>query len=89
MVRSFVRHRVRDYDAWRQVYDGFADVQREHGVRAEAVFRMVDDPNDVLVTHDFDDAGSAQAFFGMAELKDAMMRAGVEGEPTVWLAERS
>jgi quinol monooxygenase YgiN len=87
MVRSFIRHRVRDYDAWRQVYDNFGDAQREGGVRAEAVFRSLDDPNDVIVTHDFDDAASAQAFFDSAELRDAMQRAGVDGEPTVWLAE--
>jgi hypothetical protein len=85
MVRSIVRHRVRDYDAWRAVYDSFADVQKAGGVRAEAVFQAVDDPNDVTVTHDFDDAATAQAFFESPELRDAMMRAGVEGEPELWL----
>ena len=52
MVRSVVLHRVKDYDAWRQVYDGFGDAQRRGGVRSEEVMRSVDDPNDVLVTHD-------------------------------------
>jgi hypothetical protein len=86
MIRTFVRHRVRDYAAWRAVYDGFGDVQREKGVRAEAVFQIVDDPNDVIVTHDFDDTATARAFFESAELRDAMTSAGVEGEPQVWLA---
>jgi antibiotic biosynthesis monooxygenase len=85
MVRSIVRHRVSDYDAWRAVYDSFADVQKAGGVRAEAVYRAVDDPNDVTVTHDFDDAAAARAFFDAPELRDAMMRAGVQGEPEVWL----
>jgi hypothetical protein len=40
MVRSFVRHRVRDYDAWREAYDTFAGVQRDNGVRAEAMFQV-------------------------------------------------
>ena len=62
MVRSFIRHHVSDYAAWREVYDSFGDAQREHGVRAEAVYRGVDDPNDVTVTHDFDDAEAAKAF---------------------------
>ena len=53
MVRSFIHHHVSDYAAWREVYDRFGDAQREHGVRAEAVHRGVDDPNDVTVTHDF------------------------------------
>ena len=84
MVRSFIRHHVSDYAARREV--GFGDAQREHGVRAEAVYRGVDDPNDVTVTHDFDDAEAAKAFFALQELKEAMQRSGVEGEPAFWLA---
>ena len=87
MVRSFVHHHVSDYAAWREVYDTFGDAQREGGVRAEAVYRGVDDPNDVTVTHDFDDAETAKAFFGRTELKEAMQRGGVEGEPQIWFAE--
>jgi hypothetical protein len=87
MVRVFIRHHVSDYAAWREAYDGFGDTQREHGVRAEAVYRGVDDPKDVTVTHDFDDAAAAKAFLGMSELKEAMNRAGVEGEPEIWLTE--
>jgi len=87
MVRAFGRHHVRDYDAWRKVYDGFADVQKEHGVTAESVFQMLDDPNDVVVIHDFADAATARAFFAMSELKDAMEAAGVDSEFTLWLAE--
>jgi quinol monooxygenase YgiN len=87
MVRVFIRHNVRDYAAWREAYDGFGETQREHGVRAEAVYRAVDDPNDVTVTHDFDDAAAAKAFLGLADVKDAMSRAGVEGQPEIWLTE--
>jgi heme-degrading monooxygenase HmoA len=89
MVRSFVRHRVADYAAWRAVYDGFGDVQRERGVRAHAVFRTPGDPNDVIVTHDFDDADAARAFFESDDLRDAMTRAGVEGQPELWLGEET
>jgi hypothetical protein len=90
MVRSVILHRVKDYDAWRQVYDDFADVQRQGGVVAEEVLRSLDDPNDVLVTHDFDDAASAKAFFASEELHDAMSRAGVDGETRlIWMGSIS
>ena len=87
MVRSFVRHHVRDYAGWRKVYDGFNETQTGHGVRGEAVYRGVDDPNDVTVTHDFDDADAAKRFFAMPQLKEAMQEAGVEGEPAIWFAQ--
>jgi hypothetical protein len=89
MVRSFIRHHVRDYDEWRTVYDSFEDVQQQAGVRAEAVYRGLDDPNDVTVTHDFDDAQAAKAFLGRQELREAMQRGGVEGDPEVWFAEEA
>ena len=41
---SIVNHRVADFDAWKAVYDGFGDVQREHGVRHHHVWRSQDDP---------------------------------------------
>ena len=75
---AVVRHRVSDFDAWKQVYDGFASVQAEHGVRAHQVLRSIDDPNDVVVTHTFDSPDAARAFFAMQELKDAMSEGGVD-----------
>ena len=87
MVRIYIRHGVADYDAWRRVYDGFADQQQAGGVRAEAVYQSIDDPNDVTVWHDFDDAEAARSFVGSAELHDAMGSGGVQGEPQVWFTQ--
>jgi hypothetical protein len=87
MVRMFVRHDVADYDAWRKVYDDFADEQQARGVRAEAVYRSVEDPNDVTVWHDFDDVESARAFMSSDLLRETMASAGVQGQPQIWLTE--
>jgi hypothetical protein len=81
----FVRHRVNDYDRWRRVYDYFAATQQKLGVRAEAVYQSIDDPNDVTVWHDFDDADAARAFGDADELRVAMGDAGVASEPQIWL----
>jgi heme-degrading monooxygenase HmoA len=75
---AVVRHGVSDFDAWKKVYDGFASVQAEHGVRAHQVLRSIDNPNEVIVTHTFDSTDAARAFFAMQELKDAMSQAGVD-----------
>ena len=77
---AVVRHGVSDFDAWKQVYDGFASVQAEHGVLAQQVLRSIDNPNDVMVTHTFDSPDAARAFFAMPELKDAMREGGVDGD---------
>jgi quinol monooxygenase YgiN len=75
-----VRHRVDDFDAWRKMYDGFAPIQAEHGVRAHQVLRSIENPNDVIVTHAFDSGEAAREFFAMPELKETMSSAGVNAD---------
>ena len=53
MVRLFVRHKVSDYAAWRKGYDAFEPARVKLGAQGHAVYRDVDDVNDVTVWHDF------------------------------------
>jgi heme-degrading monooxygenase HmoA len=78
MTVTIVHHRVADFDAWKETYDGFRDAQREGGVRTHTVLRTTDDPNLVVVTHSFDSADAARAFFANEDLKGAMARGGVD-----------
>ncbi len=78
MATTFVLHRVADYDAWRRVYDGVADLQREGGVVESAVYRAADDPSNVLVMHRFGSTEEARTFFDNPELRAAMADAGVD-----------
>ena len=48
MVTAFVQHRVKDYDAWRQVYDSVVDMQKAGGVITESVYRSESDSNLVM-----------------------------------------
>jgi heme-degrading monooxygenase HmoA len=81
MALLLILHRVADYDAWREVYDSVADMPAFSEITSESVHRMVDDPNNVLVLHYFDSVDQARAFTTLPALKDAMQRAGVQGEP--------
>lgn len=75
---ALVHHWVRDYDAWKSVYDSFLDFQRANGVRSHAVWRSHGNPNLVVVQHVFDSSEAAQAFFALDELREAMGSAGVD-----------
>jgi heme-degrading monooxygenase HmoA len=87
MVRMFIRHEVADYDAWRAVYDGFD--RSRLGVTDHAVYRSLDDPNDITVSHDFESADAARAFTSASQLEGAMRSAGVTSTPTVWFTTPS
>lgn len=88
-VRLFVHHEVADYAAWRKVYDEFDGTRKKMGVTAQAVYQSVDNPNDVVVTHDFKDAATAKAFVDSAELRTAMQKAGVKGPPSIWITKKA
>jgi hypothetical protein len=89
MVRLFVWHIVADYAAWRKVYDDFDPQRRPMGVTAHAVYRSVDNPNDVSVWHDFGTREQAEAFVTSEALRSAMQKAGVQGTPTVWITKEA
>jgi heme-degrading monooxygenase HmoA len=87
MIRMFVRHKVRDYTAWRKGYDGFDSARIKLGVRGHAVYRDVDDKNEVTVWHDFETVEAAKALASSDQLKEAMKGAGVVSAPTIWFTE--
>ncbi|MGR4842128.1 cyclase [Rhizobium sp. LARHSG275] len=89
MTTLFVRHEVSDYATWRKAYDAFHQVQKANGVTAQAVYRAIDNPNDITVTHEFATFEAAQAFSKLDELKTAMRTAGVLGAPTMWFANKA
>lgn len=84
MVRVFIRHKVHDYAAWRKGYDAFEPTRVKLGAQGHAVYRDVDDGNDVTAWHDFNNLEAARAFLNSFELKVAMQNAGVIGPPTIW-----
>ena len=87
MATMFVRHKVDDYGKWKRAYDDFASVRKAKGVTGASVHRDANDPDVVIVTHQFEDVNAATSFVDSEELKSAMARAGVAGPPEIWFAE--
>ena len=88
-VRVYVRHEVNDYAAWRKVYNEFNATRRKLGVINQAVYRTVDNGNDITVIHDFKSIEQAKAFVASPDLKAAMDKAGVKGTPQIWFTTRA
>jgi heme-degrading monooxygenase HmoA len=88
-VTLVVHHRVADYDAWKAVFDEHESVRRHHGEIEHRIYRDIQDHNRVIVHNDFPSEDSARAFVEDPSLKEAMARAGVEGEPGVSFIENA
>jgi hypothetical protein len=78
MALLSVQHTVRDYAAWRAVYDSLDEVQSDWGVTAASVHQLADAPNTVLVLRHFATVVQAQGFLTNRQISSAMERAGVE-----------
>ena len=83
MAITLILHRVNDFDAFLEVYDSVAPMQAAGGVISESVHQMAGDPDNVLVIHEFESMETARAFFANPDLKEAMVRGGVKGEPRI------
>jgi quinol monooxygenase YgiN len=83
MVHLLIKHRVKDYDAWKKEFDGFADFRRKSGEKSYEILQPLDDPNNLTLLFEWDDRKNAETFFSSPELKNTMQRAGVAEEPKI------
>ena len=84
-----VQHTVRDFDAWKSVFDEHEAVRKEHGATGHELYRGADDPNEVTAVNHFPSREQAEAFASDPSLKEAMERGGVTSEPRITWAEES
>jgi len=82
-----VKHKVRDFGVWKSVFDAREPVRWWHGVRRHWLYRSAEDPDDVLVAIEFISPEQARAYLQDPELREAMQRGGVQGEPHVHFCE--
>ena len=61
-ICGWARHKVRDFATWKSVYDESAQRRADAGVIADRVFRDLDDPNAVVVYHEFESKEKLNAF---------------------------
>lgn len=83
----FIKHTISNYENWKSVYDKFGSLRKEKGVTGASVHRDANDPNTIIVTHQFKDLNAATAFASSEDLKSAMAKAGVAGPPEIWFSE--
>ncbi|WP_255197130.1 antibiotic biosynthesis monooxygenase [Halorarius litoreus] len=83
MATIIVKHSVEDFDAWKPYYDDHEDTRREYGLQEARLFRLADDPNEIVMVAEWDTAENAQKFVEESDLKDVMAEAGVVGEPEI------
>jgi len=85
MSTTIIRHRVADFDVWRNAYDAHGTTRREYGIADFGVYRDEDDPNVVTIILRADDSARVREFMSSDGLKRAMSDAGVISQPEAWI----
>lgn len=84
---AVVQHRVKDYDAWKPVFDEHASIRTGASIVGHAVTQDVANPHMVTVWVQATDLEKLKGFFASKDLKGAMKKAGVRGAPTITIVE--
>ena len=84
-----VKHKVEDYDKWRQVFDSFEEYRKSKGEKLFQIYRNSEDTNEVFGLFEWENVESAKEFMGSDELKAKMKEAGVVGEPAIYFVEKA
>jgi len=87
MVHVLVRHKVADYNRWKQAFDADVNVRRRAGETGFRLFHNAEDPNEIFVLVDWESAEEARKFMNSGELREAMQKAGVQGVPEIHYLE--
>jgi len=87
MVHMIIRHKVADYSRWKEAFDAHLNTRKAAGETDYRVLQSVDDPREVTIFLDWDSLERARRFAGSEDLKQAMQKAGVVGDPDVRFLE--
>jgi len=83
MTHLLVRHNVADFAKWKTLYDAHLTARQKAGLREKNLLRSVDNPNEVVLLFEAEDLKKAQAFSESSDLREAMQKAGVVGQPDI------
>jgi hypothetical protein len=81
-VRLMVKHKVKDWDAWKKVFDDHKQDRTNAGLTERVVGYTVGDNHLVTIVFAVADMAKAKAFMNSKDLADRMKAGGVEGPPS-------
>jgi quinol monooxygenase YgiN len=88
MATLFVHHKVKDYAAWRKVFDDLTAMRTGYGCTGHKVFQSPGDSNEITILSEWKNIDQAKAYATSDDLKEGMKNAGVISQPDVmFLAE--
>lgn len=86
MIRMVCWNEVKDFAAWKSVFDSHADAHRAAGLTLEGLWRDIDDPDEVIFIFQVSDLEKARAFASDPAGIQSAHRAGVT-DGSIWFVK--
>jgi quinol monooxygenase YgiN len=87
MAHLLIRHKVKDYPAWKKVFDEVIDTRRADGEKSYQILHTDNDKNNIVALFEWDSIENAKKYTSSPELKEAMGKAGVVEQPEIYFLE--
>ncbi len=84
LTYMLVRHKVKDFTAWKRGYDADLPNRIEAGLTEKHLFRGEKDMNEVITLFEARDLVLARKFAESPNLREAMEKAGVIDKPDIY-----
>jgi len=85
MEHVLIIHSVKDYEAWKKVFDNAASIRKEAGEQSYQVLRYENDANKIVHFSKWESIAKAKAFFESPRLAEIRKQAGVEAPEFIYL----
>ena len=90
MINLLIRHTIADFAKWHAGFDAHEAARRAAGATGvKQVYRDMENPNQITVMLEWNNAENAQNFISDPALKEVMNAAGVTGAPEVHFLNRA
>lgn len=83
-VRVMIKHKVKDWDAWKKAFDDHKQSRINAGLTDRVVAYTVGDNHMVTLVFAVTDMAKAKTFMNSKDLADKMKAGGVEGPPSIF-----
>lgn len=87
MAHELIIHAVKDYKAWKKIFDDAAGLRQNAGEQRYQVLKFEDDPNKIVHFSEWRSLDDARAFFESPELVNIRRQAGVEAPEFLYLQQ--
>lgn len=82
-----IRHTVSDFPAWKTGYEAHGPARTAAGLAEKHLLQDAGNPNQVTIILEADDLQRAEEFSASDDLREAMQRVGVVGQPDIYFCK--